>query len=184
MSDGRIIIISSPSGAGKGTIISRVRTALPDIEYSVSLTTRAPRPGEHDGVHYHFVTQEEFCRRERCGEFLECNPYSKNRYGTLRAPVERAIARGRDIILEIEVKGARDVRRAFPDSIGIFIAPPDFEELRQRLLGRRTDSAEDIADRMAIAEEEMHAANEFDYVVVNDDLDAAASRVLEIISGK
>jgi guanylate kinase len=178
---GRVIIISAPSGAGKNTIIWRVRQQRPEILYSVSLTTRAPRPGEIDGEHYHFVTPEQFEQAEARGEFLECNPYAKHRYGTLREPVEAAISSGRDIILEIDVKGARDARVKYPDALKIFIAPPDFMALRERLLKRDDTPPDQISERLAIAEEEMRAASEYDYIVVNDDLEEAIRAVVEII---
>ncbi|MDR3210271.1 MAG: guanylate kinase [Oscillospiraceae bacterium] len=181
MREGRIIIVSAPSGAGKNTILNRLLQAMPELALSVSLTTRAPRAGEIEGVSYHFVTTEEFEAYEARGEFLECNPYAQRRYGTLRAPVERAIAEGRDILLEIEVKGARDVRRQYPGSLSIFIAPPDFALLRERLTARDTNTADEIEERLVIGEAEMRAAVEFDYIVVNDDLETAVARVTEII---
>ena len=136
----KVFVITGPSGVGKGTLISRLLQRVPDLELSVSATTRAPREGEVDGRDYHFLSSEEFDRQIRDEDFLEFATYSGNRYGTLRSEVERRLSAGRSVVLEIEVQGARQVRAAMRESVQVFIAPPDPAVLRQRLLGRGTDS--------------------------------------------
>lgn len=171
----KVFVITGPSGVGKGTLIERLRDRVPDLELSVSATTREPRPGEEDGRDYHFLTPEEFERRVEAGDFLEHADYSGNRYGTLREEVERRLAEGRSVVLEIEVQGARQVRDAMPEAVLIFIAPPDRGVLRDRLEGRGTDSAEAIEGRLETAETELRAQSEFPHVVVNDDLQDSAT---------
>lgn len=175
-------MISGPSGAGKGTIIKRVLASLGDIVVSVSATTRASRPGEVDGVDYHFMTRDAFERAIAEGMFLEWVEYGGNLYGTLRSEVEHKLAAGYDVILEIELRGARAVRGAVPEAELIFIAPPSLAELDERLRGRATESDEAIATRLRIAQEEVAAAPEFDHVVVNDDAERTAREVAEIIA--
>lgn len=177
-------MISGPSGAGKGTVISLVRQALEQVATSVSATTRAPRPGEQDGREYHFMSRADFEAAVEAGEFLEWVEYSGNLYGTLRREVEGRLALGDDVILEIELVGARAVRRALPEAIAVFIAPPSMAELAQRLRGRGTESDEIIARRLRIAETEVAAAGEFDHVVVNDDAERAAREVAAIIKAR
>lgn len=178
----RVFVISGPSGAGKRTIIKRVLASLGDIEASVSATTRASRPGEVDGVDYHFMTRDAFERAVAEGMFLEWVEYGGNLYGTLRSEVEHKLAAGYDVILEIELKGARAVRGAVPEAELIFIAPPSLAELDERLRGRATESDEAIATRLRIAQEEVAAAQEFDHVVVNDDAERTAREVAQIIA--
>jgi guanylate kinase len=179
----RVFVITGPSGVGKGTLIRLLRERVPSLALSVSATTRAPRPGEQDGIDYHFLSDAEFARRVEAGEFVEWAEYSGRRYGTLRSELERHLAEGRPVVLEIEVQGARQVRRAMPEAVQIFIEPPDDEALKDRLVGRGTDDPDAIARRLAVAESELAAADEFQYRVVNDRLDEAVARLQEIVSG-
>ncbi len=173
---GKVFVITGPSGVGKGTLIERLLEQIPELELSISATTREPRPGELDGRDYHFLSPEEFRRRLEAGDFLEHAGYSGNYYGTLREEVERRVAKCHSVVLEIEVQGARQVRDALgDDAVLIFIAPPDEAMLRERLEGRGTDSAEDIEQRLRTAEVELAARAEFPLEVVNDDLQKAAS---------
>lgn len=176
-----VFVISGPSGAGKGTVIALVRQRLDHVVTSVSATTRAPRPGEVDGREYHFLAEEAFRAAVADGDFLEWVEYSGNLYGTLRSEVERKVAAGDDVILEIELIGARAVRAAMPEAIAVFIAPPNMAELAERLRGRGTETAAAIAKRLHRAEAEVAAAKEFDHVVVNDDAARAADEVAAII---
>jgi guanylate kinase len=173
----RVFVITGPSGVGKGTLISELLRRLEGLELSVSATTRRPRAGEVDGRDYHFLEPEEFDRRVAAGEFLEHATYSGHRYGTLREEVERRLAQGRSVVLEIEVQGARQIRDAVPDSVLVFIAPPSPEALRERLEGRGTDNSEAIEQRLRTAEEELAAQQEFQHVVVNDEIARAASEL-------
>lgn len=176
-----MIVITGPSGVGKGTLIRGLLERIPELELSVSATTRAPRPGERDGIHYHFLAPEKFEAHVQAGDFLEHATYSGHRYGTLRAEVERRLAAGRAVVLEIEVQGARQVRQAMPDAVAVFIAPPSREALRARLVGRGTDSARQVEDRMRTAERELEAQSEFAHVVVNDRLEQATEELVEIV---
>lgn len=177
----KVFVITGPSGVGKGTLISRLLGSVPDLELSISATTRAPRPGEEDGREYHFLTPAEFEQRRDAGDFLEFAAYSGNHYGTLSTEVQRRLDVGRSVVLEIEVQGAQQVRAARPDSVQIFIAPPDPEQLRSRLEGRGTDSADAIDSRLETAEIELAAQGDFDHRVVNDDLDQAATDLEGIV---
>ena len=147
----KVFVITGPSGVGKGTLIERLLERIPELELSISATTRSPRPGEVDGRDYHFLSPDEFQRRVEAGDFLEHATYSGNRYGTLREEVERRLAEGRSVVLEIEVQGARQVREAMPEAVQIFIAPPDPAALRERLEGRGTDPADAIDRRLRAA---------------------------------
>ena len=175
-------MISGPSGAGKGTVIALVRQQLDHVVRSVSATTRAPRPGEEDGREYSFIGRTAFEGGVAAGEFLEWVEYSGNVYGTRRVDVETKLAAGDDVILEIELIGARAVRKSMPAVVSVFIAPPSMAELGERLRGRGTESDEAIARRLHIAETEVAAAGEFDHVVVNDDAQRAAAEVAAIIA--
>jgi guanylate kinase len=178
---GRLFVITGPSGVGKGTLIRRLRERIPDLDLSVSATTRSPRPGEQDGVDYHFTSEEEFNRMTHEGQLLEHATYSGHRYGTPRSEVEPRLATGRSVVLEIEVQGARQVRQAMPEAIQVFIAPPSAETLRRRLEGRGTDRPEEIERRLSVAEEELAARREFGHVVVNDDLDRATDELVALV---
>jgi guanylate kinase len=178
---GKVFVITGPSGVGKGTLIERLLERAPQLELSVSATTREPRPGEEDGRDYHFLTPVEFEQRVEAGDFLEHATYSGNRYGTLRQEVERRLSEGRSVVLEIEVQGARQVRVAMPEAVLIFIAPPDPAALRQRLEGRGTDSEEAIERRLRTAEIELEAQAEFPHVIVNDDVQKAAAELERLV---
>jgi guanylate kinase len=177
----KVFVITGPSGVGKGTLIREMLARVPDLELSVSATTRAPREGEEDGRDYHFLTPEEFEQRVEEKDFLEFATYSGNRYGTLRSEVERCLEHGRSVVLEIEVQGAQQVRAAEPDSVQIFIAPPDPAVLRERLIGRGTDSTEAIDERLKVAEQELAAQDDFDHQIVNDDVTRASNELVEVV---
>jgi guanylate kinase len=177
----RVIVITGPSGVGKGTLIRNVRERVPGIELSVSATTRAPRPGERDGVDYHFLTPEDFERQVAEGAFVEHATYSGNRYGTLRSELEERLADAPAVVLEIEVQGARQIRAALPEALQVFIAPPSLEALRERLVGRGTDDPDVVAARLEVAREEVAAQDEFAQVVVNDRLEDAVSELTAIV---
>jgi guanylate kinase len=181
MTPARLTVLSGPSGVGKGSLIAVVRRRHPQVWLSVSVTTRAPRPGEVDGVEYHFVSAEEFDRMVAAGELLEHASYAGNSYGTPRRPVEEKLAAGVPALLEIELQGARLVRTAMPDARLVFLAPPSFDELARRLTGRGTEDPERVRRRLDLARIEMAAEDEFDVVVVNDDLEAAADRLVALM---
>ncbi len=177
----KVFVITGPSGVGKGTLIRGLRERLPEIELSVSATTRPPRPGEQDGVDYHFLTPDQFERRVESGDFVEHAEYSGNRYGTLRQELDRRLAEGLPVVLEIEVQGARQIRESMPEAVQVFIAPPSTEALRARLVGRGTDAPEQVADRLRTAERELEAQPEFGHVVVNDRLEQATGELVAIV---
>ena len=178
-----VFVITGPSGVGKGTLIRTLLERIPELELSVSATTRAPRPGEEDGVHYHFLSDDEFERRAQAGDFVEHASYSGRRYGTLRSELERRSGAGVPVVLEIEVEGARQVARTMPEAVRIFIAPPSEEALRTRLIGRGTDDPEQVEARLLTAREELGAQGEFPHVVVNDRLDDAVAALEELVRG-
>jgi len=180
---GRLIVISAPSGAGKSTIIRRIVSLRPDLILSVSATTRQPRAGEKDGAAYHFVTKERFMEMIRQGEFLEYAEYVGEFYGTPKGPVFEWIESGRDVILEIEIRGARQVMAQSPGATTIFIVPPDMQELERRLRGRRSEPEEKLASRLEKALLELEEKELYDHIVVNDDVSRAAGEILEIIGG-
>lgn len=174
-----VLVITGPSGVGKGTLIRKLRDELPGTELSVSATTRPARPQEVDGVDYHFLDPEEFDRRVRAGEFVEHAEYAGNRYGTLRSELERP---ARLIVLEIDLQGARQVRATMPEARQVFIAPPgnELEELERRLVERGAESPEQIARRLAVAREELAAQDEFQHRIVNADRDRAADELIRL----
>ena len=166
---------------GKGTLIRGLRSRIPELELSVSATTRKPRPGEENGADYHFLSDAEFDERLRAGDFLEHASYSGNRYGTLRSELARRAAAGVPVVLEIEVQGARQVREAMPEAVQVFIAPPSEDALRVRLVGRGTNSPEDVERRLATALDELEAEPEFGHVVINDRLETAVGELEHIV---
>jgi guanylate kinase len=180
----RVIVITGPSGVGKGTLIRGLMERLAQLELSVSATTRAPRPGERNGVDYHFLTREEFDRRVAEGDFVEHADYAGRSYGTLRSELEGRVRAGVPVVLEIEVQGARQVRSSVPGAVQVFIAPPTLEALRTRLIGRGTDDAQEVERRLGVAEEELSALPEFAHVVVNDRLEDALEQLTAIVAGE
>jgi guanylate kinase len=180
----RVFVITGPSGVGKGTLIRGLMERLPQLELSVSATTRAPRPGETDGVDYHFLTREQFDDRVAQGDFVEHADYAGRSYGTLRSELEQRVRAGVPVVLEIEVQGARQVRAAMPEAVQVFIAPPSLQALRTRLVGRGTDDHAEVERRLRVAEEELEAQPEFAHVVTNDRLDEALERLVEIVAAK
>lgn len=178
---GRLFVLTGPSGAGKGTIIAETMKERENLFLSVSATTRAPRPGEQDGIHYYFLTREEFEKKIQQGAFLEHAEYVGNCYGTLEAPVNEKMDAGIDVILEIELQGAEKVHERRPDAVMVFIAPPSFEVLAQRLRGRGTENEETVLKRLETAKKELASVKEFDYLVINDDLKQAREELLAIL---
>jgi guanylate kinase len=177
---GLLIVVSGPAGSGKGTVLSRL-LADDNYRYSVSATTRAPRPGEVDGVNYHFLTKERFEELISADRFLEYAQYAENYYGTPLDPVLDQLEQGNDVILEIELQGALQVKKRMPQAVLVFIAPPSFEELEDRLRGRGTESEEVILRRLAIARQECANMDQFRYIVVNDEVADAADRLRAVI---
>jgi guanylate kinase len=181
MKKGILVVISGPSGTGKGTICNRILSEMDNIEFSTSMTTRDPREGEIDGVHYFFVTKDEFEKAISEDAFVEYADVYGNYYGTLRKEVNARLDSGTDVLLDIDVQGAMNVMKDYPKETFIFIRPPSLEELEKRLKGRGTDSAEVISRRLSEAEHEISLADEYGYQVVNDDLDEAVAEVKKII---
>ena len=179
---GRLTVLSGPSGVGKGSVIKVVRERHPEVWLSVSVTTRAPRPGETDGVEYHFVSQEEYDELVARDELLEHAVYAGNSYGTPRRPVLEALAAGVPALLEIELQGARQVKQRMPEAHLVFLAPPSFDELARRLTGRGTEDDERVRRRLDLARIEMAAEDEFEAVVVNDDLERAADALVALMT--
>ncbi|MGG3882479.1 guanylate kinase [Brevibacillus panacihumi] len=181
---GLLLILSGPAGVGKGTVCKALRERMPDLVYSVSATTRQPRPGEVEGVNYFFKSKEEFRRMIEQDELLEWAEYVGNYYGTPRAFVDAMLASGRDVILEIEVQGALQVKEKFPQGTFLFLAPPDLEVLENRIIGRGTESEETIRKRMEVARAEIELMDHYDYVVVNDEIEWACDRIQAIITAE
>lgn len=177
-----LLVVSGPSGSGKGTLCRALKEALPELKYSVSVTTRPPRRGEVHGVDYFFVSKEDFLRRLEAGEFLEWAEVYGNYYGTPRATVERWLEEGNDVLLELDVQGALKVKELFPQAVLVFIAPPSLEELGTRIAKRGTESEEDMRKRLSSAGLELEAAKHYDYVIVNDEAERALKELLEIIA--
>jgi guanylate kinase len=177
----RVFVITGPSGVGKGTLIRTLLERVPELELSVSATTRKPRLGETHGVDYHFLDDAEFERRVEAGDFVEHANYSGRRYGTLRSDLDQRLARGVPVVLEIEVQGARQIAETMPEAKRIFIAPPSDDALRARLIGRGTDSPEEVERRLATAREELRAQGEFAHVVYNDRLEDAVTALEEVV---
>jgi guanylate kinase len=179
---GRLTALAGPSGVGKGSVVAAVRRRHPEIWLSVSVTTRTPRPGETDGVEYHFVDQPEFDRMVAAGELLEHDAHLGASYGTPRAPVEAQLAAGGSALLEIDIEGARQVRAAMPQAHLVFLAPPSFDELARRLSGRGTESPDKVRERLDRARIELAAEDEFDAVLVNDDIERAADALVALMT--
>ncbi len=179
---GSLFVIAAPSGAGKTTLTRMALAQNSRLALSISTTTRAPRPGEENGVHYHFVSIETFKQMQVAGDFLESAEVHGNFYGTSRQGIESLLAADRDVILEIDWQGAQQVRRVYPESVGVFIVPPSFDVLETRLQGRGQDSSEVIARRLANAREELQHLNEFPYVIINENLDEALAELLAVFA--
>ena len=179
----RMLVLSGPSGVGKSSVVSYLREHHPEIAFSVSVTTRSPRPGEVDGVHYHFIDRPEFERMVEAGELLEWAEFSGNLYGTPAEPVRHCLDDGRHVILEIELQGARQVRRTAPDALQVFLAPPSWEVLVERLQGRGTEDPAVIAERLRTARTELAAEGEFDRSVVNEAVPVAAEEIVALLTG-
>jgi len=175
----RLVVLAGPTAVGKGTVAAYIRAHFPQVWLSVSMTTRHPRPGEVDGVHYHFVDDAEFDRLVEAGEFLEyAVVHGRAKYGTPRGPVERALSEGQLAMLEIDLQGARQVRESLPGTLFAFLMPPSWEELVRRLVGRGTETEEERERRLQTARDELAAASEFDVVIVNDDVRRASEELV------
>ncbi len=182
---GLLLVISGPSGVGKGTVINRLFDIDDDLYFSVSATTRTPRPGEADGVHYHFKTRSEFEHDIESGEMLEYAMFGGNYYGTPKSAVERKLSQGKDVVLDIEIQGARSVKRLMPEAVMVYILPPDMAELKNRLIGRNTEDEAAIKLRLETAYRELREAPElYDFFVVNDTVDSAAAKIENILEAK
>lgn len=182
---GRVVVLSGPSAVGKSSVVRRLREQVPDLHFSVSATTRAPRPGEVDGVDYHFVSPGEFQQLIDSGDLLEWADIhgGLHRSGTLAAPVAGAAAAGHPVLIEVDLAGAKAVKKAMPEAVTVFLAPPSWEALEQRLLGRGTETPEVMARRLATAHAELAAQGEFDAVVVNSQLESACAELVSLLVG-
>lgn len=178
----RLTVLAGPTAVGKGTVSTYIRDHYPEVWLSVSATTREPRPGEQDGVHYFFVGADEFDRLVSTGDMLEwAVVHGRNRYGTLRRTVERAMADGKSVLLEIDLQGARQVKESMPDATFVFLAPPSWDEMVRRLVGRGTETPEEQQQRLETAKLELAAEPEFDFTVVNDDVQRAADELVSLM---
>lgn len=184
MNRGVLMVVSGPAGVGKGTVCKQFLKDNPNVKLSVSATTRSPRPGEEHGREYYFLSKEEFEEKIRTDNLLEYVCFVGNYYGTLKNAVEEKLAAGVDVLLEIEVEGAMNVKRKFPDSVLVFVLPPSFAELAERLKGRGTETAEVIEKRLLRAREEFMCAEQYDYVILNDEVELAAGRLENILTAE
>ncbi|MCI8459207.1 MAG: guanylate kinase [Clostridia bacterium] len=184
MKKGLLIVLSGPSGAGKGTVYNAVTACCPMLKKSISVTTRKPRNGEQEGVHYYFRTVEEYRKMKANGEFLETAEVYKNFYGTPQAPVFRMLEEGNDVFFEIDIAGAKQIKQKYPECVSVFLMPPSFAVLEQRLRGRGTEDEESLATRIGSARSELAQYACFDYIVFNDDAQAATKQVIEIIAAE
>ena len=181
MSKGGVFVVSGPSGSGKDTVLKGLFAENPDILFSISSITRAMRPGEREGEKYNFISREHFEEMIKNDLLLEHNVFVGNYYGTPRIPVEKAVSEGRDIIIEVDVNGAAQIRKKLPEAVTVFIMPPSFEELKRRLVGRGTESEELIEKGLRSALDEIRRAEEYDYIIVNDDAAAASQSLMSVI---
>lgn len=181
VNEGLLVVISGPSGVGKGTVCKALRKMMPELTYSISATTRSPREGEVDGVNYFFKSVHEFKKMIEEDELIEWAQYVGNYYGTPRRFVEETLAQGQDVVLEIEVQGAMQVKEKYPQGIFIFLVPPSFEELRQRIIHRGTESESVLNLRLEAASDELKQIENYDYVVINDEVDKACERIRAIV---
>ena len=184
MNEGVLVIFSGPSGSGKGTVLKKYLASQEDARVSVSMTTRQPREGDIDGVHYYFVTREYFEKKIADGKMLEYAEYNHNMYGTPKEPVDEMLREGKIVFLEIEVQGAEKIRKLYPNAVSIFLMPPSMSILEERLRGRQSEDEETINHRLVIAREEIRRASEYEYIVVNDTVDNAAAVMDKIISAE
>lgn len=181
---GTLFVFSGPSGVGKGTLVSRLFSEMEGLNYSVSCTTRKPREGERDGVEYRFVSEEDFKRHIQAGDFLEWASVHGHHYGTLRSDVQRVLDQGHDIVLEIDVQGALQVKEKIPEAVTIFIAPPSPQVLEKRLRNRGTEDEQELRIRLANAEREMEQKSKYDFCVINDNLAEAVEELKQVIRGQ
>ena len=181
---GILLVISGSSGTGKGTVCNSLRKRRPDLEYSISATTRSPRAGETDGVEYFFLTRDEFKRKIEAGDFLEYADNYGNFYGTPRDKVLEQLNLGKTILLEIDVQGARQVQKNYPDGVFIFLLPPSIEELRRRITGRNSETEESIQKRLSIVNDELESGKSYNYVVINDEVEKAVDEICAILDAE
>jgi guanylate kinase len=184
MPRGLLIVVSGPSGVGKNTIISNLLTCLPSLKYSISATTRAPRANEIDGLHYFFLTDSDFSKRIAAGDFLEWAKVYQHYYGTPRSYVQEMLARGVDLVLDIDVQGAAQIKKALPEAVLIFLAPPSLTELKQRLIGRKTEPESEIMLRLQSIDNELKALPEYDYFIINNEIDLTCRQIEGIIQSE